>query len=153
MQAIRGDFLLSSDPELLDFDVVHGFLSQAYWSAGIPRALVEQAAKHSRPYGLYHCPGVNARRQAGYMRLITDFTATAYVSDVFVLEEFRGRGLAKWMVGTVLADPLMREVRSWMLGTRDAHELYRQFGFGGLDDPRRFMRRAVPPSWRVESPA
>ena len=148
MQAVRDDFLLSSDPDLLDFDIIHGFLSQAYWSVGIPRALVEQAARHSRPYGLYHCPTAHERRQVGYLRLVTDFTAFAYLADVFVLDHVRGQGLAKWMVRTMLDDPALQEVRGWMLATQDAHELYRKFGFDALETPRRFMRRNVPPSWK-----
>ena len=148
MQALRGDFLLSSDPELLDFDVIHGFLSQAYWCPGIPRALVEQAAKHSRPIGVYRCRA-DGRQQVGYLRVLTDFTSFAYLMDVFVLDEARGQGLAQWMVRTVLDDPLMQEVRSWMLVTRDAHELYRKFGFDGLESPDRFMRRPVTPSWQA----
>ncbi len=149
MQAVRGDFLLSSDPELLDFDVIHEFLVQAYWCPGIPRALVEQAAKNSRPIGVYRCPRPNARQQVGYLRVLTDFTSFAYLMDVFVLEAARGQGLAQWMVQTVLDDPLMQEVRSWMLVTRDAHALYRKFGFDGLESPGRFMRRAVPPRWQA----
>ncbi len=98
MHAVRDGYLVSDDRSLLDFAVIHGFLTRSYWSPGIPRETVERAARHSLPVGLYRSAASNQQRQIGYMRLLTDFSVFAYVLDVFVLEDFRGQGLARWMV-------------------------------------------------------
>jgi GNAT superfamily N-acetyltransferase len=148
MRAERGDYWVSNDRALLDFGVIHDFMRQSYWSPGIPRALVEQAAAHSTPFGLYRRTGPDRHEQIGYMRILSDFTALAYLMDVFVLETFRGQGLGRWMVQTAMADAAFQDVRSWMLVTRDAHELYRRLGFSEVD-PGRYMRRAVTPGWLV----
>ncbi|MFT8245102.1 GNAT family N-acetyltransferase [Roseomonas sp. BN140053] len=148
MQAERGAFLLSTDRSLLDFDAVHGFLRSAYWCPGIPREVVERAAAHSRTFGLYHRPAPGRREQAGYLRVITDHAGFAYLLDVFVLEPFRGQGLARWMVETVMADPELSSVRTWLLNTRDSHALYGKLGFVPLDNPDSYMRRRIPQPWQ-----
>ncbi len=150
MQVERGDYRVSDDRALLDFEMIHDFLRQSYWSPGIPRALVEQAAAHSTPFGLYHRAGPDRYEQVGYMRILSDFAAFAYLMDVFVLEAFRGRGLAQWMVRTAMADASFQDVRSWLLVTRDAHGLYRRLGFSEVD-PGRYMRRAITPAWLVQT--
>jgi len=133
-------FLLSTDPSRLDFDVVHGCLTRSYWSPGIDRERVERAARHSLAYGLYAPDGA----QVGYARVVTDRATFAYLADVFVLEDRRGRGLGTWMVEQVVQDPGLSDLRRWMLFTRDAHTLYARFGFGPIPDPTRAMVRAGP---------
>ncbi len=145
MQSERGDYMVSDDRALLDFGIIHDFLRRSYWSPGIPRTLVEQAAAHSTPFGLYR-RGPDRTEQVGYMRVLSDFAAFAYLMDGSVLEAFRGQGLARWMVQSVMADALFQDVRSWMLVTRDAHDLYRTLGFNEVD-PGRYMRRATTPGW------
>ncbi len=144
MQVVRDACLVSDDRSLLDFDVIHGFLRDAYWAPGIPRETVEQAARHSQPFGLYLTDEAGGRRQIGYMRLLTDFAAIGYLLDVFVLEGFRGQGLARWMAQTVLAEPAFASVRTWMLATKDAHGLYRALGFTETEPGRR-----VPQPWQT----
>ena len=127
-------FEVSDDRGRLDLDVIHGFLSQAYWSPGIPRDVVERAIEHSVCVGAY-AGGV----QVGFARVVTDFATFAYLADVFVLPEHRGLGIGKAMMRTLRQHPDLQGLRTWLLLTRDAHRLYRQFGFSTLDDPNRAM--------------
>lgn len=138
----RGAYLVSTDWGLLDFDVIHGFLKGAYWSPGIPRATVERAARHSLPFGLYHDPqgAGGARKQIGYARVLTDYVGMAYLMDVFVLEPYRGQGLARWLVETMLAFPDFADVRVWLLRSRDACGLYESTGFEPLVDAQHYRR-------------
>jgi GNAT superfamily N-acetyltransferase len=137
----RGDYLLSTDWGRLDFDVIHGFLKGAYWSPGIPRATVERAARHSLPFGLYHAPAARAHPvQVGYARVLTDYVGIAYLMDVFVLAPHRGHGLGRWLVETMLAFPDFRDVRAWLLRSRDAAGLYERSGFEPLADGRHYRR-------------
>lgn len=130
-----GDYIVSTDTSLLDIDAIHTFLShESYWAAGISREQVLTAIANSLPFGLYH-----QGRQIGYARAITDFATFAYLADVFVLEPHRGRGLGKLLMRAVLAHPELQSLRRWMLGTRDAHGLYAQFGFIPLEKPQRWL--------------
>ena len=121
----RGEYTISTDPRRLDLDLIHDFLSRrSYWAAGRSRERVVCSIEHSLPFGLYHPSG-----QVGFARVVTDHVVIAFVADVFVLEAHRGGGLGKWLVETVVRAPELQRVRRWMLGTRDAHDLYRRFGF------------------------
>ncbi|MDX2114217.1 MAG: GNAT family N-acetyltransferase [Planctomycetota bacterium] len=136
----EGEFLVSDERSLLDFGVVHGFLSECHWSKGIPRAVVEKAAANSVTFGVYATGGGRCE-QVGYARVVSDLATYAYVADVFVLEAWRGRGLSKLLMRAIVAHPELQGLRRWMLMTRDAHGLYAQFGFTGLVDPSRAMER------------
>ena len=120
----RGEYTISTDPARLDLDVIHGFLTRSYWAEGRPPARVALSIAHSLPFGVYHASG-----QVGFARVVTDYVVVAYLSDVFVLEPHRGHGLGKWLVDVVVGAPELRAIRRWILGTRDAHALYRRFGF------------------------
>jgi GNAT superfamily N-acetyltransferase len=145
----HGEFLLSADRTRLDLDVIHGFLTRSYWAEGISRESVERAIRHSFPFGLYQ-----GDRQIGFARVITDFVGIAYLADVFVLPEYRGKGLARWMVQHIVDHPELRDVRRFLLVTRDAHGLYAKLGFEPLDDPRRYMAlgRLAKPSSQSSAP-
>lgn len=133
----RGEFTISTDPARLDLAGIHDYLSKrSYWVPGIPFTHVEQAAEHSLNFGLY-----TQGKQVGYARVLTDYVRFAYLMDVFVLEEYRGRGLGKWLMDCVMGHPALQEVRRWMLATWDAHGLYAQYGFTSLSTPDRFMER------------
>jgi GNAT superfamily N-acetyltransferase len=122
----QGEYTISDDRGRLDLDVVHGFLGgESYWARGRSRERVERSVEHSLPFGLYRADG----RQVGFARVVTDRTTFAWLADVFVLPEERGRGLSKWLVGCVLAHPELQNLRRWILATRDAQELYRRYGF------------------------
>jgi GNAT superfamily N-acetyltransferase len=127
---------ISFDPRLLDLDVIHGYLSNAYWSPGVPRSVVKKAIDHSLCVGAY----INDT-QVGFARAITDYATFAYIADVFVLEEHRGRGVGKQLIAALREHPELQGLRTWLLFTRDAHGLYRRFGFAGPEDPNRIMLR------------
>jgi ribosomal protein S18 acetylase RimI-like enzyme len=117
---------ISTDPARLDIDAMHAYLTRSYWSPGIPRETVERAARHSLCFGAYERAG---GRQVGLARVVTDHATFAYLCDVYVLEEHRGRGLGKRLTDAVMAHPAVTGARRAMLGTRDAHGLYARHGF------------------------
>jgi GNAT superfamily N-acetyltransferase len=130
----NGEFEISTDPARLDLDAVHEFLAGSYWAKGIPRDTLERSVQNSLCFGIYH-----GRRQVGFARVITDRATFAYLADVFVLPDYRGRGLSKWLMQCILGHPDLQGLRRWMLATQDAHGLYRQSGFTPLKSPERWM--------------
>ena len=111
-------------PVLVGLDVIHGFLKSAYWCENLPRVVIERAIRHSLCFGVYR-----QGRQVGFARVVTDYATTAYVGDVFIRESYRGRGLGKRLIKAVVDHPALEGLRLWLLGTKDAHSLYRKFGF------------------------
>jgi GNAT superfamily N-acetyltransferase len=136
----RGEFLISTSRERLDLELVHGFLTNCYWSRGIPRETVERSIEHALCFGVYDASGA----QVGFARVISDFATIAYVGDVFVLETHRGRGLGKWLMQCIVEHPALQNLRRWILTTRDAHGLYSQVGFTPVKAPERFMELHQP---------
>ena len=135
-------YTVSDDPGLLDFDVVHGYLAtESYWARGIPRETVERAARHSLCFGVYCHGAAGSVAQVGFARVLSDRATVAYLADVFILPEHRGRGLSKRLLRTIFAHPELQGLRRWALATRDAHGLYRQFGFEALSQPENRMER------------
>jgi GNAT superfamily N-acetyltransferase len=132
----RDGYLVSTDRSRLDLEVIHGYLSSSYWAAGVPEEVVRRSIEDSLCFGVYR-----GEEQVGFARVITDRATFAYLADVFVLEGHRGRGLGRWLVEVVLSHPELRGLRRWMLATRDAHELYRRYGFAELGRPGIFMER------------
>jgi GNAT superfamily N-acetyltransferase len=125
---------ISTEPALLNLDVIHGFLAQSYWAKAIPKPLVERSIKNSLCWGVYH-----HAIQIGFARVVTDRATFAYLCDVFILPEHRDRGLSKALVATISAHPDLQGLRRWMLVTIDAHGLYEQFGFKLVSQPERHM--------------
>lgn len=142
----RGPFLVTTDRARFDLDVIHGFLRRSYWSPGVPRATVERAIAGSLAFGLFEHD-----RQTGFARTITDGATFAYLADVFVLETHRGRGLGVFLMESVMAHPALQGLRRFTLATRDAHDLYRRFGFTPLGAPDRFMERFAPDAYAEAS--
>ena len=132
----RDEYLISTERSLLDLGIVHGYLKTSYWAAGVPEDVVRRSVENSLCFGVY-----SGEEQVGFARVVTDRATFAYLADVFVLEEHRGRGIGKWLVEAVLSHPELRGLRRWMLATRDAHELYRKYGFAELGRPGIFMER------------
>jgi GNAT superfamily N-acetyltransferase len=132
----KDKFLLSTDPKRLDLAVIHGFLGASYWAKGIPRELVARSIANSLCFGVY-----SDGKQVGFARVISDFATYAYIADVFVLGPFRGRGLGKWMLASILEHPRLQQLRRWNLVTNDAHGLYAQFGFSAPKWPENYMER------------
>lgn len=140
----RGEYTISTEQSLLDLEVIHGFLSNSYWAAGIPREIVEKSLEHSLAFGVYH-----GKRQIGFARVITDYATFAYVGDVFIVAGYRGRGLSKWLMEVVVGHPQLQGLRRWMLLTRDAHGLYQKVGFTGLRAPERVMELHFPDIYQL----
>lgn len=135
-------YLLSTDKQKLDIGVVHQYLSSdSYWAAGIPAEVVQRSIDHSLCFGIYY-----SNEQVGFARVVTDRATFAYLADVFILPAHRGKGLSKWMVQFIHDHPELQGLRRWMLGTRDAHALYRQFGWTDIpaELASRFMQRHDP---------
>ena len=141
-----GTFLISTDRSKLDLDVIQRFLSRSYWAEGIPRETVARSIENSLCFGVY-----NGAEQVGFARVISDFATYAYVADVFILEPYRGRGLAKELMATIMAHPKLQGLRRWSLGTRDAHGLYEQFGFARVENPARTMMEIADPDVYLRS--
>ncbi|HEX4899041.1 MAG TPA: GNAT family N-acetyltransferase [Pyrinomonadaceae bacterium] len=136
----RGEFLISTDQRCLDREMIHDFLSrQSYWAKGRELEVVNRGIDNSLSFGIYR-----GEQQIGFARVVTDYATFAWLADVFVLEEYRGRGLGKWLIEVILAHPQLQGFRRWALATKDAHELYRGFGFNELMRPERWMERPDP---------
>jgi len=142
---------ISTDQARLDVTMIHAYLAnESYWVPGISRANVEKCIKHSLCFGVYL-----DRRQVGFARVVTDFVRYAHLLDVFVLPEFRGRGIGKLMMENILAHPELRTIVRYTLGTQDAHGLYAQYGFTAFANPERQMellRPQNPPTPTAASP-
>jgi GNAT superfamily N-acetyltransferase len=138
----RDGYRVSTDRARLNVGVIHGYLTgYSYWARGVPRQTVQRAIDNSLCFGLFlEVSG----EQVGFARLITDTATFAYLADVFVLDEHRGRGLSKWMMQLIVDHPSLQGLRRWMLGTADAHSLYTQYGFKPLAKPERIMERHFP---------
>ena len=137
---------ISTDPDRLDIEVIHGFLRQSYWAEGRPRSVVERSIRNSLCFGVYH-----AGRQIAFARVLTDRAVFAYLMDVFVVPAFRGRGVSKALMRAILQHPDLQSLRTFLLGTRDAHGLYAQFGFQPLSAPERWMAIQDPEGGRRET--
>lgn len=135
----RGEYTISTERQRLDTKVIHGFLTHSYWAEGIPLEVVERSLEHSLSFGVYH-----GERLVGLARVITDYATFAYVADVFILEEYRGRGLSKWLMESVVEHPELQGLRRWILFTKDAHGLYAKVGFTPPHRPERLMERLFP---------
>ena len=135
----KDDYFISTDPSLLERDIIYNFLSEeSYWAKNIPRDVVEKSISNSLCFGIYH-----HNKQIGFARLITDKSTLAYLADVFIIPEYRGKGLSKWLMQVIHAHPEMQGLRRWLLGTRDAHGLYEQLGWTVFDEDtrKRFMQK------------
>lgn len=137
-QAEHDGYLLSDDPALIDADAWHAYLDRSYWAAGMDRARLDRAIANSLCIGIY---APDSRAMIGAGRVITDRATYAYLSDVFVLEPHRGRGLSKALIACFLSHPDLQGLRRFALFTKDAHALYSQFGFAPCQTPEWYMER------------
>jgi GNAT superfamily N-acetyltransferase len=140
MHAKIGRFTISTDKARLDLPLIHRFLvEESYWAAGRSLAQTETAIANSICFGVY-----DGERQIGFSRVVTDRATFAYVGDVFILDEYRGRGLSKSLLQAMIEHPELQGLRRWILATLDAHGLYEKFGFSSLKHPERWMERPAP---------
>jgi GNAT superfamily N-acetyltransferase len=140
LEHLHDTYTISDDPARLDVQAIHAYLRGAYWSEQIPLQIVERAIAGSLCIGVYDFAGA----QVGFARFITDCATFCYVCDVYVLEQHRGKGLAKAMMAMAVAHPKLQGLRRWNLVTRDAHALYAPFGFTPLANAERYMERLTP---------
>ena len=130
----KDNFTISTDPSRLDVDAIADMLTRAYWAKGRPRERTERALENSLVFGLY-----NGDNQIGIARIVSDYAVFAYLCDVFIHENYRSRGLGKWLMETVKSHPDLQGLRRWVLATHDAHELYKQYGWMSLENPHNWM--------------
>jgi N-acetylglutamate synthase-like GNAT family acetyltransferase len=130
----KNNYVISTGKSKIDIDYVHRFLSQSYWSPGVHIQVVKKAMEGSLCFGIY-----DSDKQIGYARMVTDKATFAYLADVFIDENYRGKGLGKWLVEMILAHPDLQNLRRILLATKDAHKLYEQCGFTSISNPERYM--------------
>ena len=136
LEVHKDKFTISTDPMRLDIDAIADMLTGAYWAKGRTREVIARYVQHSLVFGLY-----DGTRQIGLARIVSDYTTFAWLCDVFIHEDYRGHGLGKWLMQTIHSHPDLQGLRRWLLATRDAHDLYRQFGWTLLDHPERWMHK------------
>lgn len=137
---IKKGFSISTDKQLLDFNAIYNYLeNDSYWAKGIPVEKLRKAIDNSLCFGVYQ-----DKKQAGFARIITDRATFAYLCDVFILPDFRGIGLSKWLMQTITGHEDLQGLRRWSLATADAHGLYNQFGFTPITHADRWMEIFTP---------
>ena len=136
----RDNLEISTDKSRLDFTVIQTYLrDESYWAKDRTPEQMAAAIEYSLCFGVYF-----ADKQIGFARVVSDHSTFAYVGDVFVLPSYSGQGIGKWLMETILAEPSLQGLRRWILATRDAHGLYRKYGFTELKHPDRWMELAAP---------
>jgi GNAT superfamily N-acetyltransferase len=138
MDFYKDQYSISTDKEKLDIEYIHRFLSHSYWAENIPLTIVQKSVDGSMCFAVY-----DDDKQIGFARVITDHATFGYLADVFIDENYRGRGLSKWLMEVIMGHPELQGFRSWQLATKDAHGLYARFGFAIPDKPERIMRKVV----------
>jgi GNAT superfamily N-acetyltransferase len=132
-----GEYVISTDRDRLNLATIHDYLSRkSYWAKGRTREQVERSIANSLNFGLFH-----GREQVGFARVVTDYATFGWIADVFILEAHRGKGLSKWVMEMILGHPALQGMRRLLLATRDAHGLYRRYGFNDLEDPSCWLEK------------
>ncbi len=123
-------YYILQDNKMMDTEMIHHFIStQSYWAKNIPLETVLKSIENSLCFGVF-----NQNKQIGFARVITDKATFAYLADVFILNEYRGRGLSKWLMEFIHNYPDLQGLRRWLLATKDANSLYEQFGWKKLTE-------------------
>ncbi|HJS55650.1 MAG TPA: GNAT family N-acetyltransferase [Chitinophagaceae bacterium] len=135
MKIIQDHFTISTENEQLDIDFIHSFLTRSYWAEGISKEVITRSIDGSLCFGVFAND-----KQIGFARMITDKATFAYLADVFIIEEYRGLGLSKWLMEVITSHPELKGLRRMMLATKDAHGLYKKFGFTPLNNVDRWMQ-------------
>jgi GNAT superfamily N-acetyltransferase len=135
----KNGFTITTEKEKLDIDLIHSFLNRTYWAEGISKETIRRSIEGSLCFGVYEND-----KQVGFARMITDRATFAYLADVFIIEEYRGRGLSKWLMEVIMSHPDLQRLRRMILATKDAHGLYEKFGFTPLINVERWMHILDP---------
>jgi GNAT superfamily N-acetyltransferase len=136
-----GRFELTTDKNRMQLDVIYRFLQKSYWANKRTLDAIKRSIEYSLPFGIF-----DGDKQVGFARVITDYATFAWIADVFIDEDYRGQGLSKWLMESMLAHPELQDLRRWVLATKDAHTLYSQFGFKLLNKPERWMEIDFQPN-------
>ena len=144
MDFIKDRFYISTENEKMDIDLIHSFLTRSYWAEGISKEIIGRSVEGALCFGVFE-----NEKQVGFARMITDRATFAYLADVFIIEEYRGRGLSKWLMEVIMSHPDLQRLRRMMLATRDAHELYKKFGFTPLNNVDRWMHIHQPEIYKL----
>jgi len=139
LEVHRDGLTISTDPHRLDLDTICDFLAQSYWAQTRSRRTIQRSLRHSLVFGVY-----DQERQVALARLVTDFATFAWLCDVFVHPDYRGRGIGKWLMETIQAHPNLQGLKRWVLVSRDARGLYSRYGFTSLQTPKRWMEKFNP---------
>lgn len=135
----KDNYTISTNKKKLDLFLIHRFLTESYWSKGITIDKVKNSITNSLCFGVY-----DGTKQVGFARVVTDYSVFGYLADVFIINEYRGNGLSKWLMECTVNHPDVKDLRTWMLATKDAHGLYGKFGFKPLEEPEKYMRKRKP---------
>lgn len=135
----RQGLTISTDPRRLDLEAICDFLAKSYWAQTRSRKTIRRSLRHSLVFGVY-----DQERQVAMARLVTDYATFAWLCDVFVHPDYRGRGIGKWLMETIQAHPDLQGLKRWVLISRDAQGLYSQYGFASLQTPERWMEKFNP---------
>jgi len=136
----QDEYTISTDRKKLNVQTIYNFISkESYWGKGRSVEVIKKSIENSLPFGIYY-----KDEMIGFARVVTDYATFAWIADVFILPEHRGKDLSKWLIETILTHPELQSFRRWVLATKDAHELYRKFGFQELNRPERWMERFDP---------
>jgi N-acetylglutamate synthase-like GNAT family acetyltransferase len=138
------EYIISSDKSTMDIDAIHSYLSRSYWAKNVPKNTLCKAVENSLCFGVFH-----NTQQVGFARLITDTATFAYLADVYILEEHRGKGLSKNLMERIINHPELQGLRRMVLATSDAHTLYEKFGFKQLANPQTFMELWTPDVYKT----
>ena len=136
LETFRDNLTISTDPARLDLDAIYEMLTRAYWAKGRTKEMIARYVQHSMVFGVYE-----GTRQIGLARIVSDYTTFAWLCDVFIHEDYRGRGLSKWLMETILAHPDLQGLSRFMLATSTAHSLYACYGFKPLASPEIWMEK------------
>ena len=135
MTIAKNQFTITTEKEKFDIEFIHSFLTRSYWAEGISKEVIKRSIEGAMCFGLFEND-----KQIGFARMITDKATFAYLADVFIIEEYRGRGLSKWLMEVIMSHPSLQGLRRMMLATKDAHGLYEKFGFTALNNVDRWMQ-------------
>ena len=138
-EVTKDNLTISTDPHRLDLEAVCGFMARSYWALNRTRPTIERALRNSLVFGVYE-----ESCMVAMARIVSDYATFAWLCDVFVREDYRGRGIGKWLMESILAHPELQGLRRWLLATRDAHGLYSQYGYSSLHNIERWMERIYP---------
>lgn len=135
MTVAKNQFTITTEKEKFDVEFIHSFLTRSYWAEGISKEVIKRSIEGALCFGLFEND-----KQIGFARMITDKATFAYLADVFIIEEYRGRGLSKWLMEVIMSHPSLQGLRRMMLATKDAHGLYEKLGFTALNNVDRWMQ-------------